>query len=407
MKKLLFALSILCLSLDSSAQAQVDVLDYINQYKDLAIAEMQRTGVPASIKLAQGIHETGAGKSVLVKKSNNHFGIKCKTGWNGEKVYHDDDERGECFRSYTESMDSYKDHSNFLKNSQRYAFLFKLDPHDYKAWAYGLKKAGYATNIRYSNILIKLIEEYNLQQYTLIALGEARPQEEVFVSNKPDESPMKATNAVARIPDVKPALKVNYPSGEFRINNTRVIYVKAGTPLLALAEEHGIGYARLLDFNDLEDTNELERDQLIYLQRKRKVGKSEFHVVEEGESLYDISQAEGIRLESLASLNQLKIYEQPAVGEKLNLQQGALSKPVLQQELTTDVAVQITNATTSDIYKTNDQLSVTTSRHIVQTKETLYSIAKKYGVNIEQIREWNRLAGTDLKIGQELVIIKN
>lgn len=407
MKKLFIALGFLGLSLGSAAQSQVDVLDYINQYKDLAIAEMQRTGVPASIKLAQGIHETGAGKSVLVQKSNNHFGIKCKTGWNGEKVYHDDDERGECFRRYSQSMDSYKDHSDFLKNSQRYAFLFQLDPHDYKAWAYGLKKAGYATNIRYSNILIKLIEEYNLQQYTLIALGEARPQEEVFVSNKPDESPMKATNAVVRIQETKPVRKVNYPSGEFRVNNTRVIFAKAGTALLALADENGIGYARLLDFNDMKETDVLDRDQLIYLQRKRKLGKNEFHVVEEGETLYDISQSEGIRLESLASLNQLKMHEQPAVGEKLNLQHPALSKPVLLEELKTDLAVQVTNNTTSDIYKANDQSGSNTSRHIVQTRETLYSIAKKYGVNIEQIREWNRLAGTDLKIGQELVIIKN
>ncbi len=116
------------------------IQDYINTYKDLAIEEMQRTGVPASIKLAQGIHETMAGTSDLVLKSNNHFGIKCKSNWTGESVTHDDDARGECFRKYDSPLDSYRDHSDFLKGSQRYASLFKLDPLDYADWAYGLKK---------------------------------------------------------------------------------------------------------------------------------------------------------------------------------------------------------------------------------------------------------------------------
>jgi len=147
------------------------VITYINQYRDLAIEEMQRSGVPASIILAQGILETEAGRSDLVLKSNNHFGIKCKTSWNGEKVYHDDDARQECFRKYATAEDSYVDHSNYLKNTPRYASLFKLDPTDYKGWSYGLKSAGYATNPKYPQILIKYIEQYNLNDYTLIAMG--------------------------------------------------------------------------------------------------------------------------------------------------------------------------------------------------------------------------------------------
>src|SRR5579871_5791991 len=145
-----------------SAQKPADIANYINAYKEVAINEMQRSGIPASIILAQGIHETEAGTSELVRKSNNHFGIKCKDTWTGSVVYHDDDERGECFRSYDKPEDSYKDHSDFLHASPRYAFLFKLDPMDYQGWAYGLKRAGYATNIRYSQILIKLIEDYKL-----------------------------------------------------------------------------------------------------------------------------------------------------------------------------------------------------------------------------------------------------
>jgi len=142
------------------AQSPEQVNAYINTYKFLAIAEMQRSGVPASIILAQGIHETSAGTSELVIASNNHFGIKCKANWTGQTVYHDDDAKGECFRSYAVAADSYRDHSDYLKETPRYAFLFKLNPEDYESWAYGLKKAGYATNIKYSQILIKLIEDY-------------------------------------------------------------------------------------------------------------------------------------------------------------------------------------------------------------------------------------------------------
>ncbi|MBE2229855.1 MAG: glucosaminidase domain-containing protein [Chitinophagaceae bacterium] len=170
MKKL-FLFILIGGSLAVRAQQSEKILRYIETYKDLAIAEMQRTGVPASVKLAQGIHETQAGTSVLVLKSNNHFGIKCKTGWTGETVSHDDDARGECFRKYQSAEASYRDHSDFLKNSKRYASLFTLAPTDYTGWAEGLKKAGYATNPRYIQALVKLIEEYNLQQYTLQALN--------------------------------------------------------------------------------------------------------------------------------------------------------------------------------------------------------------------------------------------
>ena len=273
MKKLVVVLS-LFISTWIHAQPADDIVQYINNYKDLAILEMQRTGVPASIKLAQGIHETYAGKSELVTKSRNHFGIKCKATWRGDKVYHDDDARGECFRSYTSSTDSYQDHSNFLKGSPRYSFLFDLDPTDYKGWAYGLKKAGYATNVKYSQIIIRLIEEYSLQQYSLIALGKLSPADEIMAGNGPRvtqvSTPVRETPKVIEEP--APARAKNFPRGEFFINNTRVIYAKAGSSLLALAEEHDVLLGRLLDFNDLDrNTDFLKKDQLIFLQRKRKV----------------------------------------------------------------------------------------------------------------------------------------
>ena len=159
------------ISVLAHSQKKESVINYINNYKNLAIEEMKRTGVPAAITLAQGIHESGAGCSELASMSNNHFGIKCKSNWTGETVSHDDDNKGECFRKYPTVVDSYRDHSDFLKNGQRYSFLFSLDPSDYSEWANGLKKAGYATNPKYSLALIKLIEDYNLQEFTAIALS--------------------------------------------------------------------------------------------------------------------------------------------------------------------------------------------------------------------------------------------
>src|SRR5260221_1608186 len=181
-------------TLNLQAQMSANGVIYVNTYKVIAMAEMQRSGIPASIILAQGLHESEAGTSELVKQSNNHFGIKCKDDWKGQVVYHDDDSRHECFRSYAAAADSYKDHSDFLRRSNRYAFLFDMDPTDYEGWAYGLKKAGYATNIRYSQILIKLIKDYNLQQYSLIAIGKLKPSDEVVLS-MPGLAPVTALAA--------------------------------------------------------------------------------------------------------------------------------------------------------------------------------------------------------------------
>ena len=297
---------------------------------------MQRSGIPSSIILAQGIHETEAGTSELVKKSNNHFGIKCKETWTGSVVYHDDDERGECFRSYDKPEDSYKDHSDFLRNSARYAFLFKIDPTDYSAWAYGLKRAGYATNSKYPQILIKLIEDYNLQQYTMIAMGKISPRDEKEVVKEDDNIPPQAASShiVKMQNDVAVHLPPapRYPDGEFMINNTKVVFAKEGTSLLSIADQYNISLSRLLDFNDLKVENVLTKGQLLFLQRKRKISDNEFHIVKEGETIYDICQSEGIRYESILAMNQLADGLQPAAGEKIYLQSSAPSRPLLVNE---------------------------------------------------------------------------
>jgi LysM repeat protein len=345
----LFLFFVLFVAAKAVAQQPVEaVTTYINQFRDLAIEEMQRSGVPASIILAQGILETEAGRSELVLRSNNHFGIKCKTTWNGEKVYHDDDARQECFRKYASAEDSYIDHSNYLKNTPRYASLFKLDPTDYKGWSYGLKSAGYATNPKYPQILIKYIEQYNLNDYTLIAMGrKSRPDD--MTATQPSASPeakgtktspfldnisiSTTTSPASAEPPVassEKAVTAVYPENEFKINNTRVVYVKAGTSLLSVAEKYDVRYSFLLDFNEIkEGTGDLQKDQLIYLQRKRKQGQKEYHIVQEGEDLYTISQEEGLRLESLLNYNQLSMNMNPAPGEKLYLQQQGPSRPRL------------------------------------------------------------------------------
>lgn len=386
-----------------TAQQNPTVLAYINDHRQMAVDEMLRTGVPAAIKLAQGIHETQAGQSDLVLRSNNHFGIKCKSSWTGEKVYHDDDAAGECFRSYVSASDSYKDHSDFLLGNQRYAFLFKLKPTDYEGWAYGLKKAGYATNIRYSQILIKLIETYNLQDYTLIALGKKPPVENLYVGIRPP-----AKDAETEL--VVPPVVTSYPSGVFEINHTKVVYVKGGTSLLAVADEHKLSLGRLLDYNDITpgEGDIISQDQLIFLQKKKKTGAGLFHIVGNNESLYDIAQAEGIRYGSLLELNHLQPEMEPAPGERLYLKEKAPAQPLLagnkrpvkrSETIYTEPAqlamVQQTSANTRPV------------QHTVRDKETLYGISKRYGVSIEQMKEWNRLNGSGLRKGQQLLIYTN
>ena len=345
-KRFILSVLVTCLFLFSRSQNPDDIVAYIARYKDLAIAEMKRVGIPAAITLAQGIHETEAGTSELVRKSNNHFGIKCKENWTGESVSHDDDARGECFRKYPAAEESYRDHSDFLRGRPNYASLFQLDPTDYRGWAYGLKRAGYATNAKYAKILIKLIEDYHLQDYTMIALGksqqsdvakndqrekEKNAKDIIDVNSKENSSGLIAKgNEEENI--VVPAVAVvsnPYPEGEFKINQTRVMYVKKGTSYLTIAQQYEIPLARLFDFNDIQPQEVAAYDQLVFIQRKRKIGDHEFHTVQAGETPGSIAQTEAIRLESLLEYNNLGASMQPAVGETLNLHSKSSSAPRL------------------------------------------------------------------------------
>lgn len=299
MKKLFFSLVLSVAILSVSAQ-RITPEQYIDMYKDLAILEMERTGIPASVTLAQGLLETESGNSELVKMSNNHFGIKCKKEWTGETVAHTDDAPNECFRKYPKAEDSYKDHSNYLKNSPRYASLFQLEPGDYKGWAYGLKRAGYATNPRYPQILITNIERYNLQQYDLLKTIEVK-NDAVFT-----EMPVEAPVMKIEVPD--PDVKNVVPDAGKKAtrNGLKVIYIMKGTSLLAVATGMDVPLLKLLEYNDLTEDGLVKNDQWLYLEKKYRNGTgSPTYTASDDLSLYEISQINGVWLKSLSEYNNL------------------------------------------------------------------------------------------------------
>lgn len=369
LKKIVPALLLCMISLASFSQSE-KVTEYINTYKELAIKEMIRTGVPASITLAQGILESQSGESDLAKRSNNHFGIKCKNDWTGKKVYHDDDERGECFRSYTNAEQSYIDHSDFLKTRSHYAFLFQLDPTDYEGWAKGLKKAGYATSPTYASKLIDIIQRYNLQDYTLIAINRSKEQPADMIAytgtqeNQVNTREFEGIDSVkhpeedARISVVsiegikqetvephqtaKPAFAVHYkasdyPESPFTINGVKVIFAKEGTSLLSLANEFGVSYKKLFEFNEMDEVSSsdiLAQDQLIFLAKKSKKGARDLHVVAPDETMEVIAHKEGVLLESLLAYNRIPKGRQPVAGEKIYLKANSPVTPKLVETTT-------------------------------------------------------------------------
>ncbi len=383
MKKVFFlVLTLLIFSSPLFAQ-YITVAEYVDEYKDMAISEMKRMGVPAAITLAQGILETQNGNSDLVKKSNNHFGIKCKSTWTAEGVSHDDDAPGECFRLYKDAEESYRDHSNFLRGSDRYASLFKLDPRDYKAWARGLRKAGYATNPRYPDILIKNIEENNLQQYTLEGADEVPIFDgSKYTDDKEDQSTQELFNPASEVASTQDANSSQ--SLKVSINGSRAINATKGTSLLAIATVHNINLAKLLEINDLNKDGLLEKDQIIFLDKKHTEGERDYYISQENETLYDVSQKNGVQLISICDFNQLSPNDRIYAGTKI-----LLRRPDEKMAISN-------NAGENNIAKI----------HEVQPKEGLYSIAKRYGISVNQLREWNSLQNDNLKIGQQLIISK-
>ena len=283
------------------AERRISRNEYINLYKDAAIAEMLRSGVPASITLAQGILESGDGNSPLAQYANNHFGIKCHRGWQGETFIQDDDERNECFRKYYSVSESYHDHSEFLRGRDRYSALFELKTTDYKGWAHGLKKAGYATNPKYPQLLIKLIEDHDLHQYDKVT---KRPTRQVEKKEKPP---------VARVAKAKRGIKVHE-------NNIKFVIAKPGDNLDKLAKEFEMGRWQILKYNDLNRGDAIRAGDVIYLQPKRNKSKAKkYHKVQKGETMRDVSQMYGVKLKKLYDYNNMALGSLPKTGQKLRL----------------------------------------------------------------------------------------
>ena len=306
-------------------------------YKQIAIRQMNQYGIPASIIMAQACLESGNGNSRLAVKANNHFGIKCHN-WNGKRIYHNDDERGECFRKYTEAEDSFKDHSEFLRNGRRYQSLFDLKKTDYKAWAHGLKAAGYATNPQYANLLIEIIEKNELYKLDgeYVSNKESRKlkkeRAKIDKANRKAEKDAKKDGKQSmekpQIANIKAAVPVEssnlykYSLDRQIYTNNRLQYIIAnGTETYeSLAKEYNLFTKELLKFNDLKKSREIPEGTIVYLESKKSQGERAAYVVQEGDTMYSISQKLGIKLLKLYKLNNMKYGSEAEVGKILNLQ---------------------------------------------------------------------------------------
>ena len=288
---------------------QLSRAEYIKKYSPLAISEMERSGIPASITLAQGCWESQNGNSILATDGNNHFGIKCKAEWKGKKIYHDDDAKGECFRKYAHAEESYEDHSNFLMNSSRYNFLFQLDPKDYAGWARGLKQAGYATDPIYPIRLINIIEEFKLYVYD--EYGGNRQLASIKHEDEKKTPPKKLR------PSNTPAVKKNETHKIEMRNGLRTIVVLEGDSYQSLTKLLKLKDWQLYTYNDFGKGRQPRPNEILYIQAKyRKANKQhKQHVTEPGDTMHYIAQRYGLKLRPLLRRNRMDEGQEPAVGQ--------------------------------------------------------------------------------------------
>lgn len=286
---------------DASAQLRQNTAyrNYIHQYKDIAIEQMLKHGIPASITLAQGLLESGAGRSSLATRGNNHFGIKCHD-WTGASMHLDDDERNECFRVYRNTRDSYEDHSLFLKRS-RYSGLFQLKITDYKGWARGLKACGYATNPQYATKLIEIIETYELYK-----LDKAKSYDKFMAKHEGDLSG-----------NIKNEHLIGYR------NKNYFVIARKGDTFASIGREFNTGARKLARYNERNRKETLNNGDIIYLKKKHNSAEKKYkrkpHIIKAGESMYDISQRYGIKLKQLYKKNKLQPDYTPRVGDALRV----------------------------------------------------------------------------------------
>ncbi len=367
MRRLLITIMVGLVAVAASAQSPIE--KYIAQWAPTAVREMYRSGVPASITLAQGILESRYGLSTLAADGNNHFGIKCHKDWTGKKQYHDDDAKGECFRVYNTADESFRDHSDFLRYRDRYKFLFDLETTDYKSWAYGLKKAGYATDPGYPGKLIKYIEDYKLYEYDTMPLDQTSVLEEkaeavekkdvkkdVKVKEQPSKEKTKAQKKSVKESKRKKAKKKSSADDEltgqipqsplsleepkridksqleeFKFSLTREAYSKNGVPFVTsvegetystIAARYGLFLKEILKYNDLTAPQELLPGTVVYLQAKKnqsEKGLDKFIVEDDSQSLRDICQRFGVKMSSVVKMNGFAPGYQPSEGDTILL----------------------------------------------------------------------------------------
>lgn len=330
------------------SKKNLNTLDYIEEYAHIAVAQMQEHRIPASITLAQGILESNSGNSRLTQNSNNHFGIKCHKGWTGLRTYYDDDEKGECFRVYQDPAKSYNDHALFLTKRNRYEGLFKLNERDYKAWAKGLQKAGYATDKKYPQKLIRIIDKYELYKYDEKVLGKGITNENVIVSNDKDK-------------------------------NASVYIVKKGDGLYGISRKYGLNVEELRSINNL-DSNTIYPGQKLYLKPIKT------QIVQEYKKPKDTAS---VTNEISAKVNDTI----PPVKEIVSVVTTSIDTIPPKKEIDVQETVK------SEAIKPKEQIF-----HIVKKGETLYQIAYKYELEIPDIRRWNGIKKDEITIGQRLFI---
>lgn len=376
---------------------------YVEKYASIAVEEMHRSRIPASITLAQGLLESGNGNSRLALLGNNHFGIKCKAGWTGESINEDDDAPQECFRKYPTPLDSYRDHSDFLMKGQRYAFLFDLDPTDYKSWAMGLRKAGYATNPKYGEILIATIEKNNLQRFDLMQPTQVEIKE---IAQEKKEIIAEQKNLV--------------------INKIPAVVVQEGESYASIASAYDMRVWQLYKYNDLYKSDYIHAGDTLYLKPKNYKGTVETHLVSGAETMHIIAQRYAVKLSRLLKYNRIKEGQEPAAGQLVYLQSKRQDQMVLREVPLP--AMRIDTVIDNRIYE-DPKKNIETSPlelpknpydleahgikedlaffHTVQAGETLFAIAKKYNVQVEGIKTLNKLKSDDIKAGMKLIINPN
>ncbi len=388
MRTLLFLL--FTTSVGFAQSTKITTEQYIIKYKDFAIIEMFRAGVPASITLAQGILESQNGNSRLAREANNHFGIKCKTGWAGKTIIASDDTDGECFRAYESVLESFQDHSNFLRENWRYSDCFKLERTDYVAWAEGLRKAGYATNPKYNTLITGIVERYKLHQYDLASMPEGVT-----------------------------------PEYEIKNNELPIVFVKQGETVDIIAQKNDMSSRQIYRYNDLPKGTPIEPGDVIYLKPKRRKGSEPFHIVQDGENMHDLSQMYGIKLKQLYKKNHIEPGEEAVTGTKLYLQKKSDAKPVtmskeeferiesekkLKQKPFKKVEPK-TKDSSETVKETEPIIKVpepaNTEYHIMKAGDNLYRISEKYHVFVEDILEWNGITSPEgISTGDKIYLTK-